>query len=86
MDIKVYSLPNCSSCAHLKELINRINIDDKVITEISIGNDITIEQFKEENPSIERLPHVIIDGVEIGGLVEVAKKLLEEGLVSAPQK
>ena len=84
MEIKIYSLPNCSSCAHLKELISRVK--EKTVTETVVGTDITIEDFKKEYPEIDRLPHVIIDDVEVGGLVEVATKLLKEGLVTLPQK
>lgn len=84
MEFKIYSLPNCSSCAHLKELINRVK--EKTIAETVVGVDMTVEDFKKEYPNIERLPHVFIDGVEVGGLVEVATKLLKEGLVTPPQK
>lgn len=83
MDIKVYTLPNCSSCSHLKELMGRAN---QTYNEISVGNDISLDNFKKEYPDVPALPHVIIDDVAIGGLVEVARKFLKDGLVSPPQK
>jgi glutaredoxin-related protein len=83
MDIKVYTLPNCSACAHLKELMGRAN---QTYSETQIGSDITMEEFRQEYSNINMLPYVIIDGEEIGGLIEVAKKFLKEGLVTPPQK
>jgi len=83
MEIIIYTLPNCSSCNHLKELMLRANQN---FSEVSVGNDITLEQFKEKYSNVLALPLVIIDGVEVGGLVEVAVKFLKEGLVSPPQK
>lgn len=83
MDIQVYTLPNCSSCAHLRELMSRAN---QTYTETQIGSDITIEEFQQQNPGVNMLPYVIIDGENIGGLVEVARKFLKDGLVTPPQK
>jgi glutaredoxin len=83
MDIKVYTLLNCSSCAHLKELMTRAN---QTYTETQVGTDITLEQFQQEHPGVNMLPYVIIDDEKIGGLIEVARKFLKEGLVTPPQK
>jgi len=83
MEIKVYTLPNCSSCAHLRELMSRAN---QTYTENQIGTDMTIEEFQSEYPGVNALPYVIINGEQIGGLVEVARKFLKDGLVTPPQK
>jgi glutaredoxin len=83
MDIKVYTLPNCSACAHLRELMSRSN---QSYTQIEVGTDITMETFKQEYSDVNMLPYVIIDGERIGGLVEVARKFLKEGLVTSPKK
>ena len=83
MDIKVYTLPNCSACAHLKELMSRSN---QQYSQIEVGTDISMEDFKKEYSDVNMLPYVIIDGEQIGGLIEVARKFLKEGLVKPPQK
>jgi glutaredoxin 3 len=83
MDITVYTLPNCSACSHLKELMDRAK---QSYNKIEIGTDISLEDFQKEYSDVGMLPYVIIDGEKIGGLVEVAKKFLTEGLVKPPQK
>lgn len=83
MDITVYTLPNCSACAHLYELMSRAN---QTYTKIEVGTDITMEEFKEKYSSVNMLPYAIIDDQEVGGLVEVARKFLQAGLVTPPNK
>ncbi len=83
MNISVYTLPNCSSCSHMRELMSRAN---QTYEEISIGTDITYEDFKQKFPGIEALPYVVINDEPVGGLVEVALKFLKEKLVTPPEK
>jgi len=83
MDITIYTLPDCSACAHIKELMQRA---DQTYSQIEIGSDITLEEFQKKNPGVAMLPYVIIDDEKIGGLIEVARKFLKEGLVKPPQK
>jgi hypothetical protein len=42
--------------------------------------------FREKFPFAGGYPYVVIDGKEIGGLVETAKLFLEKGLVEPPKK
>ena len=46
-------------------------------------NSILTESFRKMYPDRTGYPFVIIDGKEIGGLVETARFFLEKGLVSA---
>jgi glutaredoxin-related protein len=55
-------------------------------SQIEVGTDISMEDFKKEYSDVNMLPYVIIDGEQIGGLIEVARKFLKEGLVKPPQK
>ena len=80
MEIKFYSTPGCYYCKKLKELFERAGIEN--YTEISSTSD----EMKKDYPNAKSFPYVIIDGEEIGGLVETAKKFLEEGWVLAPKK
>ena len=82
MDIIIYSVEGCTWCARTKELFARANVE---YTEIKITDE-NRDDFREKYPNASSYPHVIIDGEEIGGLVQVAKLLLKKGLVSAPKK
>jgi len=83
MEIIAYTTPGCFYCDKLKELFQRAQVDSTIIT---IGTDITREEFKESFPDVQSFPHVIIDGETIGGLVETAKLFLQKDLVSSTKK
>ena len=78
MKIKVYSSPGCYYCTQLKELFKRANITDYEEQVCSSG-----EEVRVDYPNANSFPYVIIDGKEVGGLVQTAQVLLEKGLVSA---
>lgn len=78
MEIKVYSSPGCYYCTQLKELFKRANITDYEEQVCSSG-----EEVRVDYPNANSFPYVIIDGKEVGGLVQTAQVLLEKGLVSA---
>jgi glutaredoxin len=80
MEITAYTLPGCSHCGHLKELFKRANVD---YAEVSVTNDITTEDFNNKYPMIKVFPFVVIDDKAVGGLVEVIKLFLSEGLISS---
>jgi len=82
MEIVAYTNPGCSHCTTLKKLFKRAAVS---YTEVSIGRDITAEDFRLQYPFAIGYPYVTIDGKEIGGLVETAKLFLEKGLVEAPK-
>jgi len=82
MEIKAYTSPGCFYCDQLKELLKRAKLDANVIL---INND-NKEQFRKEYPQVGSFPYVIIDGENIGGLVETAKFLVKRGLVSAKKE
>lgn len=83
MEIVAYTNPGCSHCTTLKKLFKRALVE---YTEVVIDRDITFQLFKEKFPLAGGYPYVIIDGKEVGGLVETAKIFLEKGLVDAPKK
>ena len=80
MEIKFYSTPGCRYCEKLKELFERANINDYQDIQA------TSTEMKKDYPNATSFPYVVIDGEEVGGLVETAKFFLENGLVSAPKK
>lgn len=83
MEVVAYTNSGCSYCTTLKQLFKRASVS---YTEISVNRDISYEDFISKFPSAGGYPHVVIDGKEIGGLVETAKLFLEKGLVEAPKK
>ena len=83
MEIVAYTNTGCSYCTTLKQLIKRASVS---YTEVAVNRDITHQEFITRFPTASGYPHVVIDGEEIGGLVETAKLFLEKGLVDPPKK
>jgi len=83
MEIVAYTNTGCSYCTTLKKLFARAGVS---YTSVEIGKDMSAYQFQEKFPDAGGYPHVVIDGKEIGGLVETAKLFLEKGLVEPPNK
>ena len=73
-----------SCLKHILEADSSKEIDLPTILSASkeVGVDIPREDFTKLYPHVTGYPYVIIDGKEIGGLVETAKFFLKEGLVS----
>ena len=82
MLITIYSIPNCKYCKHAKELFERAQVEWEEI-ECTGDNE---GRLKRDYPNAKSYPWIIIDGEEIGGLVETAKLFLEKQLVTAPKK
>ena len=79
MEILIYTTSGCFYCDQAKQLCERANVDYQTK---EVGVDIPREDFTKLYPHVTGYPYVIIDGKEIGGLVETAKFFLKEGLVS----
>ena len=79
MEILIYTTSGCFYCEQAKKLCEKANVDYRTQ---EVGVDITREDFLKLYPHVKAYPYVIIDGKEIGGLVETAKFFLKEGLVS----
>ena len=79
MEILIYTTSGCFYCDQAKQLCDRANVDYQTK---EVGVDIPREDFTKLYPHVTGYPYVIIDGKEIGGLVETAKFFLKEGLVS----
>ena len=69
-------------CDQAKKLCERANVDYRTQ---EVGVDITRRTFTKLYPHVNSSPYVIIDGNEIGGLVETAKVFLK-GRVSKCQQ
>ena len=76
MDIKIYTSRGCFYCDQMKELCKRADLEYESI-------EISSDELSALYPKATSYPYVIIDGEEIGGLVEAAKHFIKEGLVSA---
>ena len=79
MEILIYTSSGCFYCDQAKKLCERANVEYQIK---EVGVDISKEDFTKLYPHVTGYPYVIIDGKEIGGLVETAKFFLKEGLVS----
>ena len=83
MKIIAYTTSNCFYCDQLKTLFRRAELEWE---NIPVNSEAERSQLKKTYPNSKGFPHVVIDDVEIGGLVNVAKFLVKEGLVSAEKK
>lgn len=50
----VYSQPNCPGCVTLK---NKLKAEGKEFVEVVLGQDMSIEAFKEKFPEVRSVPH-----------------------------
>ncbi|QPB08138.1 thioredoxin domain [Synechococcus phage S-H9-1] len=78
MRIKIYTSPGCHYCTQAKKLFERAGIQawEEVVCRSS-------DELKSYYPKANSYPWIIIDGEEIGGLVDTAKLFLQQGLVSS---
>ena len=56
MSLIVYSQPNCPGCVIMK---NKLKEEGKTFTEIIIGKDITVDEFKERFPTVRSVPFMV---------------------------
>ena len=76
MNIKIYTAQGCFYCEQMKELCKRADLEYESI-------EISTQELSALYPKAVSYPYVIIDGKEVGGLVEAAKHFIREGLISA---
>jgi len=79
MEILIYTTSGCFYCDQAKKLCERANVEYQTK---EVGVDISKEDFTKLYPHVIGSPFIIIDGNEIGNLVDLAKHFLKEGLVS----
>lgn len=79
MEIKVYTTPGCFYCTQIKELFKRAELEYQE----QLIDSANKSKFRKEYPNAIGFPFTIIDGKQYPGLVDVAKFLVQEGLVSA---
>ena len=82
----MYARVGCKFCGNLEELFKRADVDYVKIVVGSQANQCPMDTFKEKYPEVLGFPFVVIDGEQIGGLVETAKLFLDKGLVSPRKK
>jgi glutaredoxin 3 len=79
MDIVIYTTPGCYYCEQIKELCRRADIE---YTQYVVRKDISREDFVKKFPDVDTYPHVVIDGVDIGGLTDTAKYFVENKIIN----
>ena len=70
MDIKIYTSRGCFYCDQMKELCKRAEEEYETIQ-------VSTQEMNALYPKATSYPYVIIDGEEIGGLVEAAKHFIK---------
>ena len=92
MNIKMYGTKGCFYCEKARELLKRASLEYvylEVISKEVPGPEeppegyMWKENFQREYPGVNGYPYTIVDGKPIGGVIELAKLLVKEGLVSA---
>lgn len=57
-DITVYTQPNCPGCIQAKAQLRQ---QGRLYTEIEIGKDISVAEFRELYPNVRSVPFVVTD-------------------------
>tara|TARA_B100000035_G_scaffold13299_1_gene10966 strand:+ start:1303 stop:1554 length:252 start_codon:yes stop_codon:yes gene_type:complete len=83
MKITAYTTSNCFYCDQLKTLLRRANLEWE---NIPVTGEKERSEVRKKYPNMKGFPHVIVDDVELGGLVNTAKFLVKKGLISAETK
>lgn len=63
-NVLIYTKDNCPYCVSTKTLLKQ---KGKSYTETKIGIDIRREDFMSLFPNVKTVPHIIINGEQIGG-------------------
>jgi glutaredoxin 3 len=63
-DVIIYSKAHCPYCDRAKALLS---LKNKQYQEMKIGEDLTRDDFVSIFPNVKSVPHIIINGDEIGG-------------------
>lgn len=70
--ITVYTKENCPHCVKAKNLLGGYGLE---YAEITIGKDISREDFLEMFPNVRTVPQVVMHGEHVGGYEDLAKRL-----------
>jgi len=81
--IIVYSATGCYYCDQVKELFQRAQLEVEYLTK---DTHFTREEFIRKFPDAAGYPQVIIDGENIGGLVETATYLVQNKYIIPERK
>ncbi len=84
MDITIYTSNGCVWCSRTRELMERAKLEYKEINWQQLDGDTQVSLTDKHGFS--SFPAVIIDEEFIGGLVPLAKLLMQKGFVQAPSK
>lgn len=80
MEIVFYSSPGCKWCLKAQKLLELANVPYEKYT---CGKDITYEEVENRYPAANGYPIIVVDGNYLGGIHELAVKLVKEGLVNS---
>ena len=73
---EVWSQTNCPACTEAKRLLERRGV---TITEKMLGiNGFTKKDLIEKVPDARSVPQIFVDGVYVGGLNELKRKLAND--------
>lgn len=71
-NVIIYTKEHCPYCDRAKSLLL---IKNKHYEEMKIGEDLTRDQFITIFPNVKTVPHIIINGDEIGGFDKLTEWL-----------
>ena len=82
MQITIYSKNNCVYCTKAKNLVNNLGLD---YTEKSLEKDFGSDPSKmleDIGKNVRQMPHIKIDGEEIGGYNQLVEHFEKQGKVN----
>ena len=71
-NVIIYSKDNCPYCDRAKALLS---LKNKQYQEMKIGEDLTRDEFVSIFPNVKTVPHIIINGEQIGGFDKLTEWL-----------
>ena len=71
-NVIIYSKARCPYCDRAKALLS---LKNKQYQEMKIGEDLTRDDFISIFPNVKSVPHIIINGDEIGGFDKLTEWL-----------
>ena len=82
MQVTIYTSPGCSYCSKTKKLLNRAGLD---YTTYEVGHEgFSVSDVEIMFPEASGFPVIVVDDKMLpGGIMDLAKLLLKEGLVTA---
>jgi len=70
----VYSKENCPHCVRA---ITLLEVRGELFKVLKLGEDVDLDDFKRDNPSVRSMPYILFNDEVIGGYDELSRRLAD---------